>query len=297
VKLPAFVYRDPGSVDEALGLLEEQGARARVLAGGQSLLPLLKARVVRPAMLIDIGRIGELRTLRADRAGLVVGAGCRQRDLERHPGLSGTNPPLAQALPLMGHPQVRNRGTICGSLAHAHPAAELPAVAVAEGAAFTLRTRSDCRTVAAEDFYSDPWRTVRRAEELLTQATFPVWQASDGWAVEELARRQGDFPLAGVVVILTPDAERRVCARARLTVFGQCRRPLRIRRAEERLEGAALGGALLGEVSAAVSQDAEVVGDAHTPAPYVRQVLGALTVRAVRAAAVRAGLRTEGARG
>jgi carbon-monoxide dehydrogenase medium subunit len=288
MKPPPFDYFDPTALDDALSLIADLDRNAKILAGGQSLLPLLKIRMAKPGALVDINRIDELHVTSHDNEGLKVGATVRQMALAKHEGLAEINPLLAEALPLIGHVQTRSRGTVCGSLAHADPSAELPAVAITQGARFTLQSRRGQRVVSAHNFFKKPHTTIMDHDEVLTHVTFPRWNHGDGWAIEEVGRRPGDFALAGVAVVLTPDNG--VCARARITCFGLAGVPRRASAAQTLLEGNALTGSLIDAVVSRVQTEIKTQGDIHATADYRRQLIGALVRRTLLRAAKRAGL-------
>lgn len=288
MKPPLFDYFDPTALADALTLLADLDRGATILAGGQSLLPLLKLRATRPRTLIDINRIDELHFTSCDKEGLWVGATVRQTELARHAGLAEINPLLAEALPLIGHPQTRSRGTICGSLAHADPAAELPAVAMTLGARFAAQSRRGERIVSARNFFKKPNTNALDRDEMLTQVSFPRWNYGDGWAIEKLGRRPGDFALAGVAVLLTP--ANGICARARITVFGAADAPRRGNAAEALLTGSSITPALLDEIANQLQAETPTHTDIHATADYRRHLIGALARRTVLRAAKRAGL-------
>ena len=294
MKPPPFDYFDPTGLDQALALLGDFGRGAKILAGGQSLLPQLKIRMAKPGALVDINRIDELQVTSHDNEGLKVGATVRQMALAKHEGLGEINPLLAEALPLIGHVQTRSRGTVCGSLAHADPSAELPAVAIAQGARFTLQSRRGQRVVSAHNFFKRPHTTIMDHDEMLTHVTFPRWSRADGWAIEEVGRRPGDFALAGVAVLLTPDDARGVCARARITVFGLADVPRRATAAQALLEGNSLTDSLLNAVVMRMQAEIKTQSDIHATADYRRHLIGALTKRTLVRAAKRAGLMNGG---
>lgn len=291
MKPPPFDYFDPTALDEALALLGDLDRGAKILAGGQSLLPMLKMKMAKPGTLIDINRVDELHVTTDDGEGLKIGATVRQRELAKQEGLAEINPLLAEALPLIGHAQTRSRGTICGSLAHADPSAELPAVAVTQGARFTLQSRRGQRVVSAQNFFRRPHTTIMDRDEMLTHVTFPRWQHGDGWAIEEVGRRPGDFALAGVAVLLSPGDG--VCSRARITSFGLADVPRRAHAAEVLLEGNSLTRSLLDAAVMRVQAEIKSQGDIHATADYRRQLIGTLTQRTLLRAAQRAGLFNE----
>lgn len=288
MKPPPFDYFDPTALDEALSLLGDLDRHARILAGGQSLLPLLKMRMAKPGALVDINRIDELHVMGQDNEGLKVGATVRQRELAKLEGLAELNPLLAEAVPLIGHVQTRSRGTVCGSLAHADPSAELPAVAITQSARFTLQSGRGTRVVSAHNFFRKQHATIMDRDEMLTHVTFPPWNHGDGWAIEEVGRRPGDFALTGVAVLLTP--EKGVCARARITVFGLADVPRRATAAQALLEGNSLTSSLLDGIVARVQTETKTHSDIHATADYRRHLVGTLARRTVLRAAKRAGL-------
>jgi carbon-monoxide dehydrogenase medium subunit len=211
MKPPPFVYHRPASVEEATRLLAELGDEAKVLAGGQSLVPLLNFRLAAPAHLVDINGIAGLDRLdRADGA-IEVGATVRDARLLREPGLAAAHPLLVEATGWIAHPVIRNRGTVCGSLAHADPAAELPAVlALLAGGVEAVAWRHGAlssRRVPAEALFTGPLQTTLDPDELVVAASFPTLAPGTGWAVEELARRHGDYALAGLVLTVTVDGD------------------------------------------------------------------------------------------
>jgi aerobic carbon-monoxide dehydrogenase medium subunit len=292
MKPHAFDYHDPAAVSDVLGLLAEHAGRARVLAGGQSLLPLINARLVRPGVLVDINGVEELNLLTHGADGLTIGATLRQRDLERSDGLAELNPLLAEAVPLIGHFQVRNRGTVCGSLAFANPAGQLPAAAVTLGARLTLASTGGRRVVAARGFFLGNQKTCMEPDELLTHVNFPAWRRGDGWAVEQVTRRHNDFALAGSMVLVT--AEGGVVRDARVTVYGAGLMPQRARAAEGLLRGVGPSRGLLDAFAQKVRGEVEAHDDVQAPADYRRHLAGVLASRALVRAAARAGLRPEG---
>jgi len=291
MKPPPFSYHDPATVEEALGLLAAHGDAARVLAGGQSLMPMLNFRLARPGHVIDVNRVAALATVSPgpDR-GLRIGALVRQRTLERSPLVRERCPLIGQAMPFVGHPQIRTRGTLGGSLAHADPAAELPAVMVALGARLTLRSARGQRTVAAEDFFVAALTTALAPDELLTEVALPPWPARTGSSVHEVAIRLGDFALGGVAAALTLDAQGRV-AGARVVCFGVGPRPLRAADAERSLVGGAPAAAALAEAGRLASAAVDPAADIHASGAYRKRLAGVLTTRALAASLASAAAR------
>jgi len=285
VKPPRFKYHDPTTLDEALGLLATYGDQAKILAGGQSLVPTMNFRLARPDHLVDINRIGELAAVSSGAGGLVVGAMTRQRTLERS-DLIGQNCPLVtQAMPYIGHPQIRNRGTIGGSVVHADPAAELPAVMVAADARLTLQKRDGELVVEATDFFVGQLTTVVEPDEMLVRIELPAWPERSGSSLQEVAMRLGDFALGGVATILSLGADGRI-ARARIACFGVDERPIRVAEAEQSLVGSAPDEAAFAEAGRIVSARVDPSDDIHASAGYRRRLAGILTRRALAASLI-----------
>jgi CO/xanthine dehydrogenase FAD-binding subunit len=284
MKPPRFGYADPATVEETLGLLARHGDGAKVLAGGQSLMPLLNFRLARPSHVIDINRLTALSAVDAGPDGaLTIGALVRQRVLERSDLVRARCPLLAQALPYVGHPQIRTRGTLGGSLAHADPAAELPAVMVALGARVTLRSTRGRRTLAAEDFFVDALTTAVAPDELLTEIALPPWPPRRGSSLQEVAVRRGDFALGGVAATLTVGTDGHVAA-ATIVCFGVGPRPARSSDAERSLVGSAPSAPAFAEAGRLASAGVDPSDDIHASAAYRKRLVGVLTTRALTAA-------------
>lgn len=286
MKAAAFDYVRAASVDEAVEALAGR-AGAKVLAGGQSLVPLLNMRVARPALVVDINRLDDLSYLRWDNGSLVIGALTRHRAVETSELVRQEVPLLAEALRHVGHVAIRNRGTIGGSIAHADPAAELPAVSVALDASFTVRGPDGERVVAAQDFFLGPHRTALGSDELLVQVRVPVLPVGTGFAVEELTRRSRDLALVAVFAAITLNSNG-VCEQARIAVGGAGPVPLRVRAAEELLVGHAVTDEVIAEVAHQIAAATDPPEDIHAPAEYRRDMAAVLVRRAVRQAAIQA---------
>ena len=247
----------------------------------------MNLRLARPAAIIDLNRVPGLdRIADGGDRGIGIGALTRQRALERDAGLAARNPLLAAAVPLIGHFQIRNRGTVGGSLVHADPAAELPAVTVALGAEFVLASASGERVVPAEDFYLGYMATAIEANEVLTEIRLPPWKEGRLWAIDEVSRRKGDFAMVGVA--LWVDLDGAACAEARVVLFGVGGKPVRIEAAEARLKGAVLDEAAGRDVERIVADELDPDSDIHASALYRKEVGGVLSRRALAAAARRA---------
>ncbi|MEO3869165.1 FAD binding domain-containing protein [Nonomuraea sp. B12E4] len=277
MKPPPFEYHAPRDLDEALRTLAEVGADGKVLAGGQSLIPMLNMRLMEPAHLVDINRVASLDEVEVGEAGVRVGALARHSRVER----GGTHPLLTRALRLVAHPVIRNRGTVVGSLAHADPAAELPAVlAVLDGSVRLARWESAAavtREVGAREFFVGPMESAVRPGELAVSAFFPALGARTGAAFEELARRHGDYALAGVCAVVTLDEDGRVAA-ARVACAGVGPVPVVADVTEAGREG--------WEAAARrVREEIEPEDDIHASAAYRRHLVGVLAGRALDGAA------------
>ncbi|WP_053753189.1 FAD binding domain-containing protein [Streptomyces sp. MMG1533] len=281
-----FQLHRPQTLPETLTLLHDLAQDVKVLAGGQSLLPLLNFRLSRPAHVVDIGRVAQLATIRRSARELSVGATVRHAEAEASAAVAAHTPLLAAALPQIAHPPVRNRGTVGGSLAHADPAAELPSVAMALDAVFVAASTKGERTIPAVEFFRTHLTTALRPDELLTEVRFPTAAPGTGAAFLEVGRRRGDFALVGAAVQITLDGPR--IAEARVCLSGVDQTPHRCRAAEEILTGAAVDSARVREAGDAARDAIRPSDDLHATAAYRRDVAGTLLVRAVAEAARRA---------
>lgn len=291
MKPASFEYHAPESLDEALGLLSELGEEARVLAGGQSLIPLMNFRLSQPQHLIDICPIAELDYVRQENGSIVVGAATRQWDVEHAGVVKGGVPLLAEALKLVAHPPIRHRGTVCGSLAHADPAAELPGIALALDAEFILASSAGQRIVHAHDFFRGTFSTAIEPVELLREVRFPDMTRDTGYAISEYSRTHGNFAIAGSAALIRLDSSLAIES-ASVSVFGPCSRPVRVSAAELALVGHKPSEDLAAEAGQAASAEVETIGDLHGSALYRKRLVAIHVARAV-AAALR---RTEGSR-
>jgi len=288
MKPAPFAYHRPGSVDEALALLAQHGGDAKPLAGGQSLIPAMNFRLARPAVLVDLNRLTTLAGIRGGADSLRIGAMTRQRAVERDATVARDAPLLAEALPHIAHPQIRTRGTVGGSLAHADPAAELPAVMVALGATFDLHSPRGKRSVPAEAFYTGLFTTALTADELLAEIAIPPRTPRSGSAFLEVARRHGDYALAGVAAVLTLDDAGR-CREARIALLSVGDGPVLAIKAAKAITGEKPTADAIHEAAdAAASKDVDPPGDIHASAAYRRQLVGVLVRRALQRACERA---------
>jgi len=287
VKPPLFEYHDPGSVDEALALLAEHGDEAKVLAGGQSLVPLLNFRLARPERLVDVNGLSELAYLRTDDGVLRIGALTRHAALERSKEAAARVPLLGEAVALVGHVQIRNRGTVGGSVAHADPAAELPVAFSALDARYRVRSTRGERVVGSDEMFITHLTTSLEPDELLTEIEVPVPPARTGFAFVEFARRHGDFALGGAAVLVTLD-DAGVCTRARIALLAAAPTPVRARETEEWLTGVRLDPPAMGEAAARAVAGIHPTSDIHGGTEYRRALVEALVRRALAQATERA---------
>jgi carbon-monoxide dehydrogenase medium subunit/6-hydroxypseudooxynicotine dehydrogenase subunit alpha len=288
VKPPAFDYEAPTSLDEALALLAERGEDGKVLAGGQSLVPLLNFRLARPEVLIDVNGLQELSYLRREEGALRIGAMTRHAALERSHLAAEYWPILTEAMGWVAHPQIRNRGTVGGSCAHADPAAELPVVLTALDARFRVASVRGERTLGARDMFVGQLEPGFEPDELLVEIEVPPVAAGTGTAFVEFARRHGDFALGGVAAMVELDAEG-ICRGAAISLLGAGPTPLRPGDAEAALVGAPLDPTTATEAAKLAVADASPTGDLHGSAEYRRDLIETLTRRALLAAGERAG--------
>ena len=283
MKPPKFDYFDPATVEEALDLLKEYGEDAKILAGGQSLVPLLNFRLARPQVLVDINRIKDLDYVRENNGTLAIGAMTRQRTLETSEIIRSKCGLLTDAAELIGHPQIRNRGTVGGSLVHADPTAELTAIARALDAQMKIRSSEGERTVPAKDFFITVMTTVLEPSELLVEVEFPVLAPSAGWAFEEFVLRHGDFAVVGVTSVVTLDAEQ-TCTEVRLAAIGVDEIPFRDPEIEELLQGQKITDSLLDEVAAQMSEKVDPFSDLHATAEQRKHLAGVLAKKTIKKA-------------
>lgn len=302
MKAAPFAYVRPGSVSEVLSELGHDGAK--VIAGGQSLVPVLAMRLAQPTTLVDINAVEELYALKTEPSGVRLGAAVRQRTAQRDPATAEV-PLLRMALPWIGHREIRSRGTVCGSLAHADPAAELPAVAICLEAILTIASPGGERTVDAVDFFTAAMTTTVKPEEFITSVYFPRATGHQGFGFAEIARRHGDFALSGVAIRV--DVKDPTKPSARITCFGISDIPQVRDLSEQLTEAVAAGGPqtpevqvrkALADAAKALADDVvDTGGDEHGSQAYRRQLIAALSSRELARAYTRAakGIRTSSA--
>jgi carbon-monoxide dehydrogenase medium subunit/2-furoyl-CoA dehydrogenase FAD binding subunit len=286
VKAAPFDYVRAENLSQALELLNQHGGDAKLLAGGQSLVPMMAMRLARPALLVDIHRLQELKTISRRGDTIITGAAVRQRTLEDDVALNAQLPLVAQALRWVGHDQTRNRGTVGGSLVHADPSAELPLAALILGASLQLSSKTNgARSVAAADFFLGPMFTATGETECLTAIEWPLWEAAGtGSAFDEIAIRHGDFAMASAAAQVQLDAHG-ACLRASVGAGGVDGVPRAFPRLAQRLVGARLDDDLIRSVAADAAAACEPGGDIHADAEYRRHLVNVLVARVLRQAA------------
>jgi len=286
VKPPAFEYHRPASVEEALDLLARR-PDAKPLAGGQSLVPTMNFRLAQPAALVDLNGLDALAGIEPSDGGLVIGAMTRQRAVERSALVAARAPLLAESMPFVAHPQIRNRGTVGGSLAHADPAAELPAVMVALGARIVLRRAAGERALDAERFFTGLFATALEPGELVAAVELPALPARTGCAFLEVARRHGDYALVGVAATVTLDEAGR-CTAARIALLSVGDAPVLASVAATMLKDQAPTADVIDAAAETVNSELDPPSDIHASTAYRRRLARVLTRRALAAAAARA---------
>jgi aerobic carbon-monoxide dehydrogenase medium subunit len=287
MKPAQFEYDDPQTEDEALDLLARHGDDCKVIAGGQSLVPLMNFRLARPARLIDINRIDSLSYIRREEGRLVIGAMARHTHLEHAEEVAQGWPLLTEAVGWVGHAQIRNRGTIGGSVAHADPAAELPAAFAALDAKFQLRSKRGSRTVSWDEFFVSEFTTALAPDELVTAVEVPTLDPGTGTAFVEYARRHGDFALGGAAAIVKLGRDGR-CERATIALLSAGPAPVRAEAAEQQLRGAKVDDSSIRAASAEAVRGLRPTSDLHGSTEYRIGLLRTMTERALTKAAQRA---------
>jgi carbon-monoxide dehydrogenase medium subunit len=280
MKAHRFDYVRPTRLEHAIEILAEHGDQAKVIAGGQSLVPMLAFRLAAPRFLVDIGRLPDLNRITIGDGGIRIGALVRWRDIECSAELKVAHPLLVEAIRHVAHYQIRNRGTVGGSLAHADPAAELPGIALTCGAEILVVGQRGQRTISADEFFIGPLSTSLRQDELIVELRLPPWRAGRRWAFEEFSRRRGDFALAGVALFYdlqqNGDAEN-----VQIGAIGIADTPVRLAAAESVVQGKPITEAIAREAGAAASESVHPADDIHAPGEYRRALIGVLTERAL----------------
>ena len=282
MKLPPFEYACPSTMSEAIALLASHDGEAKPLAGGQSLLPMLAFRVAAPAVLVDLRKVPELRLIGIADDGVTLGAMVRWRDILDDPQLQTAHPLLVQAVEHIAHYQIRNRGTVGGSLAHADPAAELPAIAVTCDAKIAATGKAGERIIEAKDFFRGPLTTALTADEIITEIRFAAWPAQRRFGFCEFARRRGDFALAGAAVFYDEDGGK--AANVHVGAMGVSDRPLRLSVVEEALNGNTINEATIADAEAKASAAIDPPDDIHATGAYRKTLFGVMVERALHSA-------------
>jgi carbon-monoxide dehydrogenase medium subunit len=283
MKLPAFAYACPTSLSEAVQLLATHDD-AKAIAGGQSLVPMLAFRLVQPALLVDLRKLADLRGIKVTDSGVTLGAMARWRDIEDDTRLSSAHPLLKAAIAYVAHYQVRNRGTVGGSIAHADPAAEMPGIALTCDAEIAVTGKAGARVIKAADFFTGALTTALAPDEIIVEVRLPPWPAGRRWGFQEFARRRGDFALAAAAVFYDQD-ERGRAINARVGVIGVADRPLRLPSVEALLNGRMIDEATIANAEAAAAAAVDPPADIHASAPYRRALAGTMVERALKQAA------------
>ena len=286
MKPARFDYACPTTLSEAVTLLAARNGTAKAIAGGQSLMPILAFRLAQPELLVDLRKIPGLDRISTGGDGVRLGAKVRWVDIEHDTRLATAHPLLAEAVTHIAHYQIRNRGTVGGSLAHADPAAEMPGIAVACDAEITAVGTKGQRTIKAGSFFRGPLETALAADELITEVRLPPWPAARRWAFLEFARRRGDFALAGVAMFYDLDAQGRA-SNTHVGVIGATDRPRRLAGAEAALNGRVVDDAAIASAASASSGDVDPPADIHASAEYRRALVATLLERALKRAASR----------
>jgi carbon-monoxide dehydrogenase medium subunit len=280
MKLPAFDYALPATIEEAVSLLASRSGNAKVISGGQSLVPMLAFRLAAPALLVDLKRLQGLNRIGIAEDGVRLGAKVRWCEIDRDESLKGAHPLLVEAVRHVAHYQIRNRGTVGGSLAHADPAAEMPGIAITCEAELTIVGPQGQRVEKASNFFKGALTTSLASDEILTEVKLPPWPAGRRWAFLEFARRRGDFALAGVALFYELLAGK--IANIRIGAIGVGDIPLRLRAVEAVLNGQTLDERAIEAAAAAARQSVDPPSDIHAPAEYRRALLATLLARALR---------------
>ncbi len=282
MKLPPFDYACPATISEAVQLLASRDD-AKALAGGQSLVPMLAFRLAAPTLLVDLRKLAELRQIKISERGVALGAMVRWRDIEDDARLATAHPLLKAAIAHVAHYQIRNRGTVGGSIAHADPAAEMPGIAITCDAEIAVVGKSGAHVIQAADFFQGPLMTALTADEIITEVRLPAWPARRRWGFQEFARRRGDFAMAAAAVFYDPD-ERGKARNVHVGVVGVADRPLRLDAVEAVLNGQTIDEATIAKAEAAASAAVDPPDDIHASGAYRRALVGTMVERALKSA-------------
>jgi len=280
MKLPPFEYACPTSISEAVALLASHDGEAKPLAGGQSLVPMMAFRVASPSLLVDLRKLAELRQIGITQDGVTLGAMVRWRDILEDARLKTAHPLLVAAVEHVAHYQIRNRGTVGGSIAHADPAAEMPGVVVTCDAQIAVMGKTGARTIAAGDFFLGPLMTALKPDEIITEIRLPAWPAKRRFGFQEFARRRGDFAMAAAAVLYDDDSGK--ARNAHVGVIGVADRPLRLPSVEAVLDGQKIDDAVIAKAEAAASAAVDPSDDIHSSGAYRKALVGVMVERALK---------------
>jgi carbon-monoxide dehydrogenase medium subunit len=284
MKLPPFEYACPTTISDAVALLDSHDGDAKLLAGGQSLVPMLAFRVASPALLVDLRKLPELRHISISQDGVALGAMVRWREILDDARLRTAHPLLVAAVEHVAHYQIRNRGTVGGSMAHADPAAEMPGIAVTCEANIAVVGKSGARVIAAADFFQGPLMTSLQSDEIITEIRLPAWPASRRFGFQEFARRRGDFAMAAAAVYYDEDGEN-TARNAHVGAIGIADRPLRLAAVEKVLNGSKIDEKVIAKAEASASAAVDPQDDIHASGAYRKALVGVMVERALKAAA------------
>jgi len=283
MKMPPFDYACPATLPEALALLSAHDGDAKLLAGGQSLVPVLAFRLAAPKLLIDLRKLTDLRTINITPGGVTLGAMVRWCDIESDDRLFTAHPLLVAAVAHVAHYQIRNRGTVGGSIAHADPAAEMPGIAVTCEAEIVAASKAGTRIIKAGDFFQGALTTALEADEIIVEIRLPAWPVGRRWGFQEFARRRGDFALAAAALFYDRDASGKA-ANAHVGVIGVADRPLRLSSVEAVLNGTSIDAATIAQAEAATSAAINPDSDIHASGAYRKALAGTMVERALKMA-------------
>jgi carbon-monoxide dehydrogenase medium subunit len=283
MKLPPFEYACPTTINEAVALLASHDGEAKPLAGGQSLVPMLAFRVASPSLLVDLRKLAELRQIKIAADGVTLGAMVRWRDILDDARLRKAHPLLVAAVEHVAHYQIRNRGTVGGSIAHADPAAEMPGIVVTCEAKIAVVGKSGARVIDAANFFQGPLMTALKPDEIITEIRLPAWPTKRRFGFQEFARRRGDFAMAAAMLFY--DEENGKARNAHVGAIGVADRPLRLPAVEQVLNGNAIDEAIIAKAEAAASASVDPDDDIHASGAYRKALIGVMVERALKSAA------------
>jgi carbon-monoxide dehydrogenase medium subunit len=283
MKLPPFEYACPTTLSDAVALLASHDGEAKPLAGGQSLVPMLAFRVASPSLLVDLRKLAELRQIKIADEGVALGAMVRWRDILDDARLRKAHPLLVAAVEHVAHYQIRNRGTVGGSIAHADPAAEMPGIVVTCEAKIAVVGKAGARVIDATNFFQGPLMTALKPDEIITEIRLPAWPAKRRFGFQEFARRRGDFALAAAMLFYDEDGGKAL--NAHVGAIGVADRPLRLPAVEQVLNGNKINEAIIAKAEAAASASVEPADDIHAGGAYRKALIGVMVERALKSAA------------